>query len=96
MTREQVIEMLEVARESLGNNGYPVIYKYGGKINISRGDNLGIAELVYNHQAEILVNTNELKDLLDPYVYDCDDAVERLIEIVDEAGNNSDTMYSCD
>jgi hypothetical protein len=85
MTREQAIEMLEVARESLGNNGYPVIYKYKDKINISRGDNLGIAELVYNHQAEILVNTNELKDLLDPYVYDFDDAVERLIEIVNEA-----------
>jgi hypothetical protein len=96
MTREQAKELLETARESLANSGYPLIYKYGDKINISRGDNLGIAEPVYNHRAEILVNTDELKDLLNPYEYDFDDAVEHLIEIVDNAGDDSDTIYLCD
>lgn len=77
--------MLETAKESLQNNGTPCIYKYGGKIGISRGDQSGTAEPVYNNVAEILVTTDELYELLNPYEYDSlEEAAERLADMLED------------
>jgi hypothetical protein len=84
INKEQAIEMLEAAQESLQNNGYPAIYRYEGRIDISRGDRFGTAEPVYNHEAEILVDTETLKVLLNPYDYDRESAVEALMDMVNE------------
>lgn len=82
--RKDMSEMLETAKEALANGGCPVIYRYEGKINISRGDQSGTAEPVYNNVAEILVTTDELRELLNPYDYDIESAIERLADMLED------------
>ena len=81
-----VLEMLETAKESLQNNGTPCIYKYEGKVNISRGDQIGgTAEPVHDNKSEILVDTDELYELLNPYEYDSlEEAAERLADMLED------------
>lgn len=76
-------EYLEIAKEALEHRGLPVIYEFNGKIDISRGDQTGIAEPVYNHLAKILVTTEELKELLNPYEFSTlEEAAEALAKML--------------
>ena len=85
LDKKMAMEMLETAREALANGGRPVIYRYEGKINISRGDQIGgTAEPVHDNKAEILVTTNELRELLNPYDYDIESAIERLADLLED------------
>ena len=85
MNKKMAMEMLETAREALANGGRPVIYRYGGKINISRGDQIGgTAEPVHDNKAEILVDTDELRELLNPYDYSVQSAIERLADMLED------------
>lgn len=85
------LEFLEVAKEALENRGLPVIYSYGNKIDISRGDQNGTAEPVYNHLAKILVTTEELRELLNPYEYESlEQAAEALAAMLKEKEEQQD------
>lgn len=79
------LDFLEIAKEALEHKGLPVIYEFNGKIDISRGDQNGIAEVVYNHSAKILVTTDELRELLNPYEYaTLAEAAEALADLLKE------------
>lgn len=80
------MEFLQVAKEALEHRGLPVIYSYGNKIDISRGDQAGgTAEPVYTHSAKILVTTEELRELLNPYEFaTLEEAAEALAAMLKE------------
>ncbi len=80
VTKAQVKEMLEAAKEAFEGNGAPVIYEYEGKVDISRGDSFGIAEPVYNGEAEILVDTEQLREYFNPYDFDKNQAIDALYD----------------
>jgi hypothetical protein len=81
INRKQAIEMLKVAEVALHNNGDPCIYQYCNHVDISRGDYMGIAEPVRNHAARIVLDSEELRDLLNPYMCDFKSAVDAVIEV---------------
>lgn len=84
VTKKQVREMYEAAKEAFENNGIPVIYEYEGKVDISRGDRFGIAEPVYNGEAKILVDTEALKEYFNPYDFNKSQAIDALYEYLND------------
>lgn len=84
VTKKYAREMLKTAKEALENGGRPVIYLADGRIEISRGDRFGVAEPVYNHTAEILVDTDGLKEMLNSYEYTMKEAVDVLVYLLND------------
>lgn len=82
--RKKAIEMLKIADAALQNNGAPCIYMYCNDISVSRGDYMGIDEPVRKHTAYILFDTEELRDLLNPYMYSFKDAVDMVMEMCND------------
>ncbi len=82
LTKKQVNEMAEAVWESLARNGMPVVYEYGGKVDVSRGDTFGTAAPVYTGKAKILMDTQELKDIFDRQLYTKKEAADILYEIL--------------
>lgn len=59
----------------------PCIYFYNDKFDFSRGDTLGgTAEPVYNNKAVIVIDTEDLREYVDPYQYDEETAVMLITE----------------
>ena len=80
-------ELLKTAKDVFErqSTARPCLYYYDGKFDISRGDTLGrTAMVVHNNQAEIVKDTEELRELTNEHEFDFETAVQILEEHLED------------